>query len=359
MFRWLKKHFIPHHGNGHQPHFLRERNIRALIVVVLVAELCLLVFPFVPALRFTNSNFITSVLPAVLNDLTNEERETQSFATLTVNPELNAVAELKARDMAEKGYFAHTSPEGKEPWYWFNYVGYDYEYAGENLAVDFVDSEDVTKGWMNSPTHKANILKGVYTEMGTGVATGIYEGRETIFVAQVYARPKSAAPAPTKTVETSIPAVVPSASSNTESVPAPTPLEVSVPEGSVETIILEEVRDAVAEEQEQTGIAFDVPTVLGVDTSQAGTTQASMFDKFITSPQRVANGVIGFLALLLAVALILKMLIRMDKQHPVLITNGLAALTIVLGVFTTNTFLEERDQVVTTSYASFYEETLE
>lgn len=97
---------------------------------------------------------------------------------------------MKAQDMATKGYFAHTSPEGKKtPWYWLKQVGYQYQYAGENLAINFTDSKDVTNAWMNSPTHKANIVKDKYTEVGTGIATGLYEGRETVFVAQVYANP--------------------------------------------------------------------------------------------------------------------------------------------------------------------------
>ena len=190
MINWLKKHFIPHDDNDHQPHFLRTKNVQLLILAVFVIQLGVLVLPSVANLTPARS-FMALVLPSVLDDLTNQNRQNAHLATLTVNPELNRVAELKAQDMAEKGYFAHVSPEGKTPWYWFNLVGYKYEYAGENLAVDFTDSTDVAIAWMNSPTHKANIVKNAYTEIGTGVATGTYQGNPTIFVAQVFAKPKS------------------------------------------------------------------------------------------------------------------------------------------------------------------------
>jgi hypothetical protein len=131
-----------------------------------------------------------AVVPAVVAELTNTERASQNLPYLATNPHLNAAAQAKAEDMASKGYFAHTSPEGRTPWYWLDQAGYKYEYAGENLAVNFANSSEVVSGWMASPTHRANIVKGVYTEVGTGVATGFYQGKEAIFVAQVYANPK-------------------------------------------------------------------------------------------------------------------------------------------------------------------------
>src|ERR1035437_4283512 len=191
MLNWLKKHFIPHEGNDHQPHFLRTKNIRFLVLFVFLLELGIYVVPYIPVLSPIDNNYLAAVLPAVLDDLSNQNRQANNLNVLTVNPLLNRAAELKAQDMAQKGYFAHISPDGKAPWYWFNLVGYKYEYAGENLAVDFTDSKDVTLAWMNSPTHRANIMKNAYTEMGTGIASGVYEGNPTFFVVQVYGKPQT------------------------------------------------------------------------------------------------------------------------------------------------------------------------
>ena len=189
MISWLKRHFIPHEGNGHRPHILHRKNAAQLVGVVLLFELALFILPGLNFAGFVNSLNLGAVLPGVLSTLTNEKRLAENMPQLLENPLLMQSAQLKAEDMATKSYFAHTSPEGKTPWYWLKQVGYSYAYAGENLAVNFVDSEDVTEAWMNSPTHRANIVSGAYTEIGTGIATGVYKGNNAVFVAQVYGRP--------------------------------------------------------------------------------------------------------------------------------------------------------------------------
>jgi hypothetical protein len=190
MFKALKRHFIPNEDNGYRPHFLHAGSIKRVALALLVAELLLFVLPTFNFYRYANGLNISAVLPGVLSNLTNEERVKSNLPKLAVNPLLTTAAELKARDMAAKGYFAHTSPDGKAPWHWFKEAGYSFEYAGENLAVNFTDTEKVAQAWMSSPTHRANIIKGAYTEVGTGIATGTYKGGDTVFVAQVYGRPK-------------------------------------------------------------------------------------------------------------------------------------------------------------------------
>lgn len=166
---------------------LRGEGVRSLILLVLLFEVFAFASPFVSFVQRASNQ--AAVLPAVLGLLTNEERTIQNIGTLTESELLQKAAQLKAEDMAEKGYFAHTSPEGKSPWYWVRLAGYDYTHAGENLAVNFKNSEDVTRAWMNSPSHRDNIIRPIYTEVGTGIAKGIYKGKETEFIAQIYARP--------------------------------------------------------------------------------------------------------------------------------------------------------------------------
>src|SRR3989338_5878655 len=91
--------------------------------------------------------------------------------------------------MATRGYFAHTSPDGLTPWHWLDVVGNNYSMAGEHLAVNFFESDDVDQAWMNSPTHRANIVKEGYKEIGIGIASGVYQGRNTTFVAQFFGTP--------------------------------------------------------------------------------------------------------------------------------------------------------------------------
>ena len=116
MFSWLKKHFIPHEGNDHRPHILRSRNARNIVALVIFLEILTFLIPLISHINTTGH--MAAVLPAVLADLTNQERQTQNLSALTVSPLLNEAAQMKANDMATNSYFAHTSPDGKTPWYW-------------------------------------------------------------------------------------------------------------------------------------------------------------------------------------------------------------------------------------------------
>ncbi len=118
--------------------------------------------------------------------LTNKERADVGIPRLLYSQALADSAQLKASDMARGGYFAHISPNGRTPWYWFKQKGYDFLYAGENLAVNFTSSGDINTAWMNSQGHKANILNKNFTEIGVATAKGLYKGKETTFVVQMF-----------------------------------------------------------------------------------------------------------------------------------------------------------------------------
>lgn len=139
------------------------------------------------------SGQMAAVITSSLVQLTNEDRKEQDLGSLKVNPLLVAAAQAKADDMAAKGYFAHTSPDGSSSWSWFKGAGYSFSHAGENLAVNFSDSVDVEKAWMNSPTHRANILNGNFTEVGIATAVGEYQGKKTVFVVQMFGTPAGGA----------------------------------------------------------------------------------------------------------------------------------------------------------------------
>ncbi len=184
----MRNLFIPNKSNDYCPTFFETRNALVFLTLVVVIFVCSIDISNI--LKLSDGKYQASaVLPGMLVDLTNKERINSSINILQESEILDQAATLKAQDMATKGYFAHISPEGRTPWSWLKDVNYDYEFAGENLAVNFSDSKYVTNAWMNSPTHKANIIKPEYTEIGTGVATGTFDGRNSIFVAQVYAKP--------------------------------------------------------------------------------------------------------------------------------------------------------------------------
>lgn len=148
---------------------------------------------FILSILFTGSaNVFAVISPPVLNDLSNQERSRTGINTLETSGILTRSAQMKADDMAAKSYFAHASPEGKDFWYWIDSAGYKYSMAGENLAIYFAESKEVVEAWKNSPTHKANILRPGFREIGSAVAEGVYQGHPAIFVVQHYGAPKAA-----------------------------------------------------------------------------------------------------------------------------------------------------------------------
>ncbi len=185
-------HFIPSGGNAYRPHLLRKPWLLFFLTVVLTAE------GFFTASIIAGEsakNFLSAVLPGEVIALTNTERVREGDGTLAENPLLMLAAQNKAKDMATKGYFSHTGPGGKSPWNWITEAGYSYQAAGENLAVRFDESSDVVNAWMASPTHRANIVKPVYTEIGVGTAQGVYEGIPATYVVQYFGTPQKIASA--------------------------------------------------------------------------------------------------------------------------------------------------------------------
>jgi uncharacterized protein YkwD len=186
LWHRLKGYFVPAPSNAYRPHLLRSRWLLFFLAITLATE-AFLVSSLV--VRQSPDNFISAVIAADIVRYTNEKRSSLQERTLQENELLQAAAQKKAEDMAARGYFSHEGPDGKSPWQWFDEGGYDYRYAGENLAVRFVDSKDVVEAWMASPSHKANIVKGVYTEIGIGVAQGTYRGSPATFVVQFFGAP--------------------------------------------------------------------------------------------------------------------------------------------------------------------------
>jgi len=116
----------------------------------------------------------------------NQERVKESLGQLRENDVLNEVAKLKAQDMLGNDYFAHTSPVGVDPWYWFEKAGYTYRFAGENLGMDFKTALAVHNAWMKSTSHRENILSDKYKEIGVAVKKGIIDDKETQIAVQVF-----------------------------------------------------------------------------------------------------------------------------------------------------------------------------
>lgn len=123
---------------------------------------------------------------------TNIERQKAGLSPLVANAALSQAAGEKATNMFAENYWAHYSPSGKDPWGFIKSAGYKFTYAGENLARNFADSEGVVVAWMNSPTHRENILNSNYQEIGIAVEDGILQGQQTTLVVQMFGKPTQA-----------------------------------------------------------------------------------------------------------------------------------------------------------------------
>ena len=121
---------------------------------------------------------------------TNKERLKLGAGEVVLDSTLSRAAKAKAQDMFEDNYWAHTSPTGTEPWDFILAEGYDYIFAGENLARDFATSKGVVKAWMESPSHRDNLLNPKYVEMGLAVVDGELDGYPTTLVVQMFGTPR-------------------------------------------------------------------------------------------------------------------------------------------------------------------------
>lgn len=109
-------------------------------------------------------------------EMVNRERTSRGLQPLTMDPELQEVARAHARDMFARGYFAHETPEGIDPFQRMDAAGITYRTAGENLALA-PTLEIAHEGLMNSPGHRANILNGDFGRVGIGVLDGGVYGK--------------------------------------------------------------------------------------------------------------------------------------------------------------------------------------
>jgi hypothetical protein len=354
MKKALKNYLIPHEGNDYKPHLLRTRTVVFVVVVALVAESA---FVFGAKYILPKSKLFGLIEANVLVDETNQNRVANGLPDLQVNSLLQEAAQEKANDEATNGYFAHTSPQGLTPWYWFQQVGYNFDYAGENLAVNFSDSEDVTTAWMNSPEHRANILDTDFTQIGMATAQGMYEGEPTIFVVEEFGTPAPAA-APTPFVNTAsaatapvvvtapvvtTPTATPVVQTPTKTViPKPATVSKASPMPAVTVPVVVSVQSSSAPAMQQMFIAVQgeatqtVPAAANAAAPSVGTTaattpllaQSNFIQRIFSNPKTLANDFYIFVMMLFFIALALNIFINIRVQYPKLIAGGLLVVVV-------------------------------
>jgi hypothetical protein len=170
---------IPTKQNNYKPHLLKRVAVIAYSIILVSVNS----FGGLLGIGYAQASSIT---PENIINLTNKERIAWGLNTLQSNPQLSAAALAKANDMFEKQYWDHFGPNGESPWQFIRAAGYDYVYAGENLAKGFRTAEGVHEAWMASPTHKENIISGNYKDIGVAVLDGELLGKQTTLVVQMF-----------------------------------------------------------------------------------------------------------------------------------------------------------------------------
>jgi len=320
---FFRKYFIPHEENENRPHFWREASVLSLALIILI------VFITASSGRFliSRGTFTAAVISGVLADLANQDRQVEMLGMLAINPILERAATLKANDMASKSYFAHTSPEGKNPWYWFKEAGYEFSYAGENLAVNFSDSALVNQAWMNSPGHRKNILNGNFTEVGIATAEGMYEGRPTVFVVQLFGKPAtlqveeegtSAVSSEKQKIETTVPKT--SVATKTKEV--------------LSTVASTSVLGAEGESELFVAVAKEPIEIEQANSSVASpAVTASSLSIFLSSPSMLLRFLFSVLAAIIVLALLFTAVVEFTRHHSRHLLYALLLLALIAILF--------------------------
>src|SRR3989344_720722 len=166
----ISNFFIASETNNYSPPAL---SYKAFLIYGLLMILLRLFLGTLPA-------HSAAVESQTLMDMINSERSSRNLTVLAQNSSLRTAAGQKSQDMIDRDYFAHVDPDGNYVWPKIIAAGYgQYKILGENLAVDFVTSEGMIKAWLDSPTHRANLLHSDFLEQGLIALYGDFQGRYT------------------------------------------------------------------------------------------------------------------------------------------------------------------------------------
>lgn len=329
----IKHLFVPHDKNDYKPHLFREFGVS----VVIFTSVFLLGASFGSSLFLRQTVLGVQISSGVLIDLTNESRLAYNQPALIRNEKLDEAAELKGKDMAEKQYFSHDSPEGVTPWYWIQKVGYNFLYAGENLAIDYTEATDVEKAWLNSPAHRANIMNVDFREIGIAVVEGVYQGYPTMYIVQMFGTPAYGETVP-QHLDTKVSPKVPEVTTTSGNPTTATAASTSrgfVAGSSTEILPVEppQISDGLEHivTTQDTAIVKNTSAGLTPANEPAGVQKYSTwYGRLLFNGPGYVDLIYKTLLLLVAFGLVTLIMIEVRKQHPKHILYGALSLILLL-----------------------------
>ncbi len=316
--------FVPNKENCFLPKALKQKYLFWYGAGLLIIKIALISL----ALILPSTDFFSAITADRLIALINQERQTKNLSALSLNNSLNSVASLKVNDMLAKDYFDHISPTGLTPWYWFKQIGYNYAFAGENLAMGFTASDAVFQAWMNSPSHRDNILNPNYQEMGLAVKSGQIQNHADTLAVLVFGKqqtttPKTqvaqSSPAPAKTKTPKKPAV-PSSSPTVSLIPSVTPvISTSAPSALPGQIELKTILGAQPQNSPIAGQPANASGQIGYAPRVLGA--------FASKSDEIFKSLYLYFTLFLAIALLVNIFVKIRIQYwPTIVATTLIIL---------------------------------
>ena len=304
VLKYLKHFFISGKHNSHKPHIFRNFFLLSFLFVGAF---------FLGVSYGSNFFFNKTVLGAniasnILVDLTNNDRVANSLTPLRINEKLNLASRLKNEDMVKNNYFAHNSPQGLTPWYFMQLAGYNFLYAGENLAINFTEAKDVENAWMKSPLHRENLLSDKFQEIGINVSNTNDKSNERIQIVQMFGTPAVEDLTPTETAPASL-------------------REIKV------KIIQENKNTSTVKNESPTILEPATTTIPTVPTIAGRETYSTLGERLFFESPKYVQIIFYFLIIMLALSLLGLTLVEFKRHHYKHIFYGIS-LIIVLFIFT-------------------------
>lgn len=286
-------HYVyPRHSNNHKAKLLHSSTLLLLSVLLLIFQL---VLNYLPVSGVKILGYAANISPSKVIELTNQKREEAGLSPLQYNAQLEQAAKAKGENMLKLDYWAHNAPDGTEPWQFFVDAGYNYRYAGENLARDFSNPESAVEAWMASPSHRDNMLSDKYKDIGIAVVEGDMDGVDTTIIVQLFG---------TKLVDTT--PQLPIAQAQTEATPVPSVIPTVVPTST-----------PLPTPTEYTYLAGNNPIQRNLSLNTQGETQqANILQRVLVSPFDTTRGVSLITITTLLVVMIIDGVVIKRKKIP-------------------------------------------
>lgn len=322
---FLKHVFIPHEHNEYKPHFFREVSLG----IIVASSIFLLGVSAGSSFFIRQTVLGANITASVLIDLTNESRIAFNESPLVRNTLLDKAAQMKATDMVEHEYFAHNSPTGVTPWHWFKEAGYTFLYAGENLAINFVDAQAVRDAWLASPKHRENLLDVKFEEIGMATMDGMYKDGSTMYIVQLFGTPA--------TPKKEIPAQIVEATTTPETIPNTKPSTVILAQNEPKTNTsgAPEIKGATTTPYEpivttkELAVVKNTDEVDKVSPSTSVTRYSTWYGRMIFGAPHYVQVTYQVLLAIIILALIVMLAIEFKRQHWKHIAYALALVLVV------------------------------